>query len=249
MDILTKPLALIIGGSGAVGTAVIHALTRRGFAVICTYHRHKPAARENNVSWVRFDAKDCAAVEVMEAIRRDSRPLSVLIYLAGVPSTKRTITDTCVEEFTRLFKINALGLVTIWQAVAKRARESGARVVIVSSDATRSFGAGNGAYTASKAALEALSLTLAKEENCRGVQVNVIAPSLVDSSQAETILAYMGETDPSTFYASLPWGRALTVVEVAEVVASIGADEAWRYATGQIIRLAADIGRPNKEEK
>jgi len=221
MERLNKPLALIIGGSGAIGTAVVQALARRGFAVICTFHRQQPAAREGNVLWVRFDAEECVADEVMEAVNLDTRSLRVLIYLAGVPSKKRTITDTSVEEFTRLFQINALGLVTIWRAVANRARESGARVVVVSSDATRSLGAGNGAYTASKVALEALALTLAKEEAPSGVRVNVAAPSLVDSSQAVTILAHQGEMDPSAYYASLPWGRALTVVEVGEVVASI----------------------------
>jgi NAD(P)-dependent dehydrogenase (short-subunit alcohol dehydrogenase family) len=106
----------------------------------------------------------------------------------------------------------------------------------------RGAGARNGPYTASKAALEAVALTLAKEEAGSGVRVNIVAPSLVESPQAQTVLARKGVTDTAVYYAGLPWGRALSVDEVAEVIVGIGADEQWRYLTGQVLRMAADIG-------
>ncbi|MCW3844135.1 SDR family oxidoreductase [Micromonospora yasonensis] len=111
----------------------------------------------------------------------------------------------------RQYAVNALGLTTAWAALAPRARAGGASAVVVSPDTVRAVGAGNGAYTASNAALEAPALTLAKEEAGHGVRVNVVAPSLVVSPQAGEILALKGVTDVEAYYAGLPAGRALTV--------------------------------------
>src|SRR5205823_10178522 len=129
---------------------------------------------------------------VAEAVRVDGRPLRTLIYAAGVDSTKRSVVDTPMDEFEQLWKANAMGFVAIWQATAELARVDGASVVVVSSEAARTAGSGNGPYSVSKAALETIALTLAKEEATCGVRVNVVSPSLVASPMAETMLAHKG---------------------------------------------------------
>ncbi len=164
------------------------------------------------------------------------------MYAAGVGSTKRPVMDTPLDEFQQLWQVNALGFVAVWQAIASVARGGAASVVTISSDATRTAGAGNGPYSASKAALEAIALTLAREEAAHGVRVNVVSPSLVASPMAATMLAYKGVQVPAEYYAALPFGRALEIGEVAELVVEVATAEHWRYATGQVIRLAADIG-------
>lgn len=243
MDSLTQPLALVVGGSGAIGSAVIERLSKRGLSLVATYRDHERPARNGSVTWIRFDADEpTTADRVAEVVRADGRPLRTVIHAVGVGSTKRLVADTPLEEFGELWQANALSLVALWRAVAPLARENGASVVALSSETTQTAGAGNGAYTASKAALEAIALTLAKEEAVYGACVNVVAPSLVASSMAETMLAYKGVTNPAAYYAALPSGRALTVDEVAELVVEVAVAEHWRYASGQIIRLSANIG-------
>src|SRR5256886_7348468 len=178
-----------------------------------------------------------------EAVRANGRPLRRMVYAAGVGSTKRPVVETPLDEFQQLWQVNALGFVAIWHAVAGPARADAASVVAISSEAARTAGGGNGPYSASKAALETILLTLAKEEAAHGVRVNIVSPSLVASPMAETMLAHKGIEAPAEYYAALPFGRALEAGEVAELVVDVAAGEHWRYASGQIVRLAADVGR------
>ncbi len=244
MDGVTQPLALVIGGTGAIGTAVIDRLVKRGHAVVATYRHQERPVRDGETTWARFDAEEPAtAAAVAEAVRADGRTLRTLIYTVGVGSTKRSVVDTPLDEFEQLWQANALGFVAIWQAAAELARADGASVVVVSSEAARTAGSGNGPYSASKAALETIALTLAKEEGACGVRVNIVSPSLVVSPMAETMLTHKGIEAPAEYYATLPFGRALEAGEVAELAVDVAVGEHWRYASGQIVRLAADIGR------
>jgi NAD(P)-dependent dehydrogenase (short-subunit alcohol dehydrogenase family) len=240
MNGVTQPLALVVGATGAIGTAVVDRLLKLEYAVVATYRGQAQAARDGATTWARFDAEEPeTAQSVAAAVRGDGRPLETVIYAAGVGSTKRS----AVDEFDRLWRVNALGFVAVWQAIADLARADAACVVALSSEAARSFGAGNGPYSASKAALEAIVLTLAKEEAAHGVRLNVVSPSLVASPMAEAMLAHKGIETPAAYYAKLPFGRALDPGEVAELVVDVATGEHWRYASGQVIRLAADIGR------
>ena len=92
MDSVTQPLALVIGGTGAIGTAIVDRLAKRGRAVMATYRHQERPVRDGETTWAPFDAKEPAtAAEMAEAVRVDGRPLRTLIYAAGVGSTKRTV--------------------------------------------------------------------------------------------------------------------------------------------------------------
>jgi NAD(P)-dependent dehydrogenase (short-subunit alcohol dehydrogenase family) len=244
MDGVTRPLALVVGGTGVIGTAVLDRLVKRGHAVLATYRNQGRPIRDGETIWARFDAREPeTATSVAEAVRGDGRPLRTLVYAAGIGSTKRSIVDTPLDEFQQLWQVNAFGFAAVWQAVADLARADAASVVAISSEAARTAGSGNGPYSASKAALETIVLTLAKEEATHGVRCNVVSPSLVASPMAETMLAYKGIEAPREYYASLPFGRALDAGEVAELVVEVAVGEHWRCASGQVLRLAANIGR------
>lgn len=239
---VTQPLALVVGGSGAIGTAVIDELAGLGYAVLATHHSPEPPRGISKAMWVRFDATSGTCDQVSSALGDERRPLQVVVFASGIPSSKAAVADTPAEEWLSLFAVNAAALPLLWRAIARRARLAPARVVVISSETVRTVGAGNGAYTASKAALEAIALTLAKEEAAHGVRVNVVSPSLVDSPQARTILARMGVSNVAGHFGSQPWGRVLQPSEVAGVVTAIAHDGDWAYSTGQVFRLAANLG-------
>jgi NAD(P)-dependent dehydrogenase (short-subunit alcohol dehydrogenase family) len=167
------------------------------------------------------------------------KELHALIYCAAVPSSKRSIVDTSEDEWLQTSAVNAAGFVRAYVAAAPALRNGRARVVALGSDATRTVGPQNGPYTASKAALEAICLTLAKEEASFGVRINVLAPSLVDSPLADHILRLKGVSDREAYAARLPWGRMLSTAEVAQSAVSLALDPQWGYASGQTIRLSS----------
>lgn len=161
-----------------------------------------------------------------------------MICCVGVPSSKRRVADTDPDEFDAVFTGNVTSVVRLWQALCSRARDGSAGVVLLGSDTTTTLRAGNGAYSTAKAGLEALSTTLAAEEAEYGVRVNLVAPSLVASPLAESVLALKGVPNVDDYYRGLPWGRPLSPVEVACVVVEIATTPHWRYASGQVVRLA-----------
>jgi len=235
----TAPLAVVAGASGAIGLAVTERLHTAGWAVIGTYRSNRPELR-TGVTWVYFDgSRACGTGVLRAALAASTRPLRAVICCIGAPSSKRRVADTDPDEFDAVYTANITSVVRLWHTVCASARQSSAGVVLLGSDTTTTLRPGNGAYSAAKAGLEALSATLAAEEAEHGVRVNLVAPSLVDSPLAETVLALKGVSNPTDYYPTLPWGRPLTTSEVAAVAVEIATAPHWRYASGQAVRLTA----------
>ncbi|MFF7944528.1 SDR family NAD(P)-dependent oxidoreductase [Nocardia gamkensis] len=203
-------LAVVAGASGAIGHAMATQLATTGWSVIATFRRHRPDPLDG-IIWVPFDgSSDAGGQELRSVIQTDPRPVSALLCCIGAPSSKRRIADTDASEFDAVFASNVTAVVRLWHATHESARRGQAGVVVLGSSTTSQLRPGNGAYSSAKAGLEALVATLAAEEAEQGVRINLVAPSLVDSPLAESILAVKGVTDPAAYYQGLPWGRPLS---------------------------------------
>jgi NAD(P)-dependent dehydrogenase (short-subunit alcohol dehydrogenase family) len=110
-------------------------------------------------------------------------------------------------------------------------------IVFVSSVAARMLAANGAPYNMAKAALEALALTLAKEERRHGIHVNVVAPGLVVTDMGRRLVkAAMGVDDIATMDAAAPFGRVCRPEDVAGVVRFL-CSEAAGYLSGQVITV------------
>ncbi|MGW0770820.1 SDR family NAD(P)-dependent oxidoreductase [Streptomyces sp. NPDC002676] len=236
----STPLAVVTGASGALGTAIRTRLVKEGWQVVATYRTRPP--QDEDSAWVRFDAADEAAtLALRRAVASCPGQLRAVFACIGAPSTKQTVTDTNVGEFEAVHQANVVSFVRTWHAIADRARHDGASVLAVGSDAGGAARPGNGPYTAAKAALASLVITLAKEELHNGVRVNLLAPSLIDSPLAHHVMALKGVTDPDAYLEQLPWGRPLSLDEVATTCIDLATAEQWSYATGQVYPLEAAL--------
>jgi NAD(P)-dependent dehydrogenase (short-subunit alcohol dehydrogenase family) len=113
-------------------------------------------------------------------------------------------------------------------------------IVMISSSEVAHMRANGAPYNMAKAALEALAMTLAKEEIARGVRVNVVAPGLVVTDMgAKLVRAKLGLDDASQLDAAQPLGRVTRPRDVARVVAFLASDAAG-MVTGQ--RIVVDGG-------
>ncbi|MBL1101920.1 SDR family NAD(P)-dependent oxidoreductase [Streptomyces coffeae] len=243
----STPLAVITGASGALGAAIHALLAQQGWHAVVTYRTRPPSNKEDTSTpgtrWVRFDGSTDDGTEALrEAVAQHPGRLQAVFACIGAPSTKRFITDTPTAEFEAVHQANTLSFIRTWHAVAERARTDAASLLAIGSDAGRAARPGNGPYTAAKAALEAVILTLAKEEHPHGVRANLVAPSLIDSPLAQQVLKLKGVTDQDRYYTELPWGRPLSLDEVARVCIDLATARHWRYATGQIYPLLAATG-------
>ena len=237
--------ALVFGAAGAIGKTTIECLQSRELKhILATYHHEPPVqvSEYKNVQWIPFEANDPQSTQgIKSSLKQLNVRLRAVIFCIGIPSSKRSIAETPQNEWFELYTTNCISFINAYSALKEFIRNGKASVVVLSSDTTHRIGAGNGPYTASKIALEATALTLAKEEAKYGVRVNILAPSLVDSPLADHILSLKGITDRDKYTETLPWGRTITPFEVAESAVSLALDKNWEYVTGQIFRLAARI--------
>ncbi|MYE83091.1 MAG: SDR family oxidoreductase [Gammaproteobacteria bacterium] len=115
-------------------------------------------------------------------------------------------------------------------------------IVMISSAATRSFGANGAPYNMGKAALEALAMTLSKEEKRHDIRVNVVAPGLVETEMGRRLVrATAGVQDIRTLDADSPFGHVCQPEDVANVVRFLVSDSN-SYVTGE--RLYVDGSGP-----
>ena len=134
-----------------------------------------------------------------------------------------------------MMRVNAIGPHYLCKLVvpAMRERPRG-DVVIVSSCATEYLNSGFAPYNMSKAAVETLAFTLAKEEQPNGIHVNVVAPGLVETPMGRTWAESEGTTDMRELDAQMPFGHVCQPSEIADVVRFLVSGSA-SYVTGQRI--------------
>jgi len=233
--------AIVFGATGGIGGEIAARLLARGSLTVIGTYRGERKPQGDAVHWVKFDAASPEPDALRTAVEDVASPLRALLYCIGIPSSKCLVVDTPGGEWVSLFQANCLGFVAAYTALRNLCRASGTRVLVLSSDATRTLREKNGAYTSSKAALESVALTLAKEEAPYGVRINALAPSLVDSTLGRRVLQQKGVDDIAVYTQSQPWGRLLTLREVADAAIGMAIDETWSYSTGQVVRLAAAI--------
>jgi NAD(P)-dependent dehydrogenase (short-subunit alcohol dehydrogenase family) len=170
---------------------------------------------------------DAVAAAVAGVVDRHGR-LDYACNSAGVTGIEAKLADYPERVFRRVLDVNATGVFACMQAeLTVMLRQGWGSIVNIGSGASSLGVAGHSAYVASKHAVAGLTRTAAVEVAARNVQVNAVAPGLVDTGMAAGI-------DESAFAAEHPIGRAATSAEVAEVVAWL-LESAPATLTGAVI--------------
>lgn len=234
---MTYPLAIVSGGSRGIGAACVKALHRDGFNVAFTYVSAPESAQvleiPGRVKAYAVDVRDAAEVSKTFKLMVedfDTRP-KVVVANAGINLPYLPIGQYSHESFRQIMEVNLFGAFNVLHEAANNVLDGGS-VIGMTTSMVRHAVPGAGAYTASKAAVEALIRSMAKELAVRNVRVNAVAPGSVD-----TELFHSGKTDEAKARSAAlsPFNRIGTCDEVAEVVSFLVSDRA-SWVHGQIIQ-------------
>jgi len=243
--------AFISGGSRGIGRAIALALAADGADVAINYRRDADAAaatvadlealgvRAASYAASVDDADACAAM--CTRVLDEFGSIDLLVHNAGIASRGQAVVKTEVAEVERNWRTHTLaGFILAQQFVPGMRDAARGDVIMISSVATSHMQAGGAPYSMAKAGLEALAMTLAKEERRNGVHVNVVAPGLVETEMGRRLVkGAMGVEDIHTLDAGSPFGHVCTPEEVASVVHALVTD-VGAYLTG--IKITVDGG-------
>lgn len=238
-------VALVTGGSRGIGRQTVSRLAADGFAVVVGYaggRKEAEAAVEEVTAGggravaVQADVADERAVAALfGTAEAEFGGVDAVVHAAGRMYLS-TVADLDLEEWDALHRTNVRGTFVVAQQAARSVREGGAIVTFSTSVVGLAFPT-YGPYAATKGAVEAVTLILARELRGRDVTVNAVAPG---PTATDLFLHGKDEETVARLAAQPPLERLGTPQDIAEVVAFL-VSPAGHWVNGQVLRANGGI--------
>ncbi len=233
-----KPVAIVTGGGTGIGAACCTALSENGFRVGIHYHKSRQPAEavlsriNGNGFLLQGDLADPKQVEAMiQRIKDEAGRVDALVNNAGI----------CIDEAIHAMKIEQFDaqramLRGVWYLTKRilrvfMLRRSEGRIINISSVVGHTGNAGQIPYTMEKAALDAMTKSLARELAGRNILVNSVAPGFIDTNMTRVL----PEETRRQILGNVLLGRMGRPDEVAEVVAFLAVRGG--YITGTVVHV------------
>jgi NAD(P)-dependent dehydrogenase (short-subunit alcohol dehydrogenase family) len=240
---------LVTGGSRGIGAETARLAAARGYAVVVNYRRSREAAEQIVASIaagggtalaVGADvALEADVVRLFETVDARLGPIAVLVNNAGILEQQTRVEQIDAARLDRIFATNVRGAFLCAREAVRRMSTAhggaGGAIVNVSSRAAQLGAPGEYVdYAASKAALDALTIGLAREVAAEGIRVNGVRAGIIYTD----IHADGGEPNRvDRLGPTLPMKRGGDAIEVARAILWLASDEA-SYSTASFIDVA-----------
>lgn len=243
-------VALVIGGTGAIGAAIVERLAAEGADVAFTYHSNtgKAAALEERISACgRRSHSARVALDDPEAVARfvddlvkELGGLDTLVYAAGPAFDLAFVAKVSPSDWSRVIDADLKGCFNAVHAALPHLRtRSGAIVAITAAGVERAI-ARDILSLAPKAAITALMRGIALEEGRNGVRANCVAPGYIAGGIGQAIMDAVGADVAASLIKAVPLRRMGTCEEIADAAAYLSSARA-SYITGTTLFVSGGM--------
>ena len=243
---LTGKVAVVTGASKGIGAAIAKHLAAEGAAVVVNYSSSQEAANHVVAEIVRGGGKALAVKADMTQKADIERlftastnafgPIDILVNNAGIytPAPLEEITE---EHFYKQYDLNVLGLLFSTQEAVKHFNPAGGNIINISSLVSSLGMAGMSVYSSTKAAVDAITRSLAKELAPRKIRVNSVNPAMVETEGLHAT-GIIGERQ--NMEAITPLGRIGQPEDIAPAVVFFASqDSSW--ITGETLYITGGL--------
>lgn len=248
MSKLKNKVAIITGASKGIGASIAKYFAAEGAKVVVNYASSKEDA-DKVVKAIKDNGGTAIAVQgdvsnesdvtrLFEETKTAFGTLDILVNNAGIYQYA-PIEELSAQSFHSQFNINVFGSLLSIQAALKLFGEKGGNIINISSEAGKSPLPTGSVYSATKAALDAITISLSKEFIGRNIRINSILPGIVETEGSHSA-GFIGSEAETKFVASTPLGRTGQPEDIAKVAVFLASDDSG-WITGEKISVSGGI--------
>lgn len=248
MNKLKNKVAVVTGASKGIGAAIAKYFAAEGAKVVVNYASSKEDAEKvvkaitengGTAIAVQGDVSKKADIDrLFEETKNAFGTLDILVNNAGIYQFS-PIEEFAEASFHQQFGINVLGSLLAIQASVKLFGEKGGSIINISSEAAKTPLPAASVYSATKAAVDAITIALSKEFSGKNIRINSILPGVVETEGTHTAGVINSEAE-TKMVANTPLGRTGQPDDIAKVAVFLASeDSAW--ITGEKISVSGGI--------
>lgn len=248
MSKLENKVAIVTGASKGIGAAIAKYFAAEGAKVVVNYASSKQDAdkvvqaitdKGGTAISVQGDvSKEADVNRLFEETKNAFGSLDILVNNAGIYQYE-PIEQVSAESFHRQFNINVLGSLLTIQASVKLFGDKGGNIINISSGASNTPLPTGSVYSSTKAALDAITISLSKEFSGRNIRINSILPGVVETEGSHSA-GFIGSDFEAKLVANTPLGRTGQPEDIAKVAVFLASQEA-AWITGEKISVSGGI--------
>ncbi len=242
---LTGKVAIVTGASKGIGAAIAAHLAAAGASVVVNYSSSKEGA-DRVVDLIAKRGGAAVAVQasvsrkadidrLFEETKKAFGKVDILVNNAGVFEFK-PLAEITEEHFHRQFDLNVLGLLLTSKKAAETFGPEGGSIINISSVVSVSPQPGGSVYSATKAAVDAITTSLAKELGARKIRVNSLNPGMVETEGTHAA-GFIGSDFDRMITAQTPLGRIGQPDDIGPVAVFLASEDS-RWVTGQALLVS-----------
>jgi 3-oxoacyl-[acyl-carrier protein] reductase len=239
-------VALVIGGTGGIGEAIVRQLLANGSRVALTYRSAVPEAGRfaPGVATYRLDVADASATDgVIRSAAEAGHGIHTVVHAAGPHVPMVHLSKVTPVEFAAQVDADLVGFFNVMHSAIPFLRATAGSVVVVTTAATTRYPVRDGMSAVPKGGVEALARALAVEEGRFGIRVNCVGPGMLTDGMSARLMDN-GDLDQRALDAALaniPLRRFGSSKDIAEAATFLASDRA-QFITGQKLDIDGGYG-------